>query len=67
MRIVELTESGKVLADQVKQLWRALAEDTVAGLPAQTVAELPGLLAMLTSNVDARRPRNPRRTADPTA
>ena len=57
--IVELTDSGKALADQVKQLWCALAEETVTGLPAQTVAELPGLLATLTGNVDTRHPRHP--------
>ena len=56
--IVELTGSGKALADQVKELWCALAEETVTGLPAQTVAELPGLLATLTGNVDSRRPRH---------
>jgi DNA-binding MarR family transcriptional regulator len=56
--IVELTDSGRVLADQVKELWCALAEETVTGLPAQTVAELPGLLAALTGNVDSRRPRH---------
>jgi len=55
--VVELTDSGKALADQVKQLWRALAEETVTGLPAQTVAELPGLLNSLTGNVDTRRHR----------
>ncbi|MCC5577424.1 MarR family transcriptional regulator [Microtetraspora sp. AC03309] len=53
--IVELTDSGKALTDQVKQLWRALAEETVTGLPAQTVAELPGVLNTLSGNVDARR------------
>lgn len=57
--IVELTDSGKALAHQVKQLWCALAEETVAGLPAETVAELPGILQTLTGNVDARRPRHP--------
>ena len=57
--IVELTDTGKALADQVKQLWRALAEETVTGLPAQTVAELPRLLKTLTDNVDTRRPRHP--------
>ncbi|MER5422830.1 nitroreductase/quinone reductase family protein [Streptosporangium roseum] len=57
--IVELTDSGKALADQVKQLWCALAEETVAGLPAETVAELPGILTTLTGNVDTRRPRHP--------
>lgn len=57
--IVELTDSGTALADQVKQLWCALAEETVTGLPAQTVAELPGILKTLTGNVDTRRPRPP--------
>jgi DNA-binding MarR family transcriptional regulator len=56
--VVELTDRGKALADQVKQLWCALAEETVTGLPAQTVAELPGLLNALTGNVDTRRPRH---------
>jgi DNA-binding MarR family transcriptional regulator len=65
--IVELTDSGQALADQVRQLWCALAEETVTGLPDQTVAEIPGLLTALTSNVDARRPRNPHGTADRTA
>ena len=59
--IIELTDSGKALADQVKQLWCALAEETVTGLPAQTVAELPGILNTLTGNVDTRRPRQPAR------
>jgi DNA-binding MarR family transcriptional regulator len=55
---VELTDSGKALVGQVKQLWCALAEETVAGLPARTVAELPGILNTLTSNVDTRPPRS---------
>ncbi len=54
--IVELTEYGKSLADRVKQLWCALAEETVTGLPVETVAELPGILKTLTGNVDNRRP-----------
>jgi DNA-binding MarR family transcriptional regulator len=62
--IVELTDSGKALADQVKQLWCALAEETVTGLPAETVAELPGVLKTLTGNVDARRPRRPHARRD---
>jgi DNA-binding MarR family transcriptional regulator len=52
--VVELTESGRALAGQVKQLWCALAEETVAGLDDRTVAELPGILQTLTSNVDTR-------------
>ncbi|MEV4315655.1 nitroreductase/quinone reductase family protein [Actinocrispum sp. NPDC049592] len=54
--VVELTDSGKALADRVKDVWRALAEETVTGLPAKTVAELPGILNTLTANVDTRRP-----------
>jgi DNA-binding MarR family transcriptional regulator len=52
--VVELTDSGKALADQIKQLWCALAEETVAGLSAETVTELPGILRTLTGNVDTR-------------
>jgi deazaflavin-dependent oxidoreductase (nitroreductase family) len=58
--IVELTDSGKALADHVKQSWVALAEETVTGLPANTVAELPGILKTLTGNVDTRRRGHPR-------
>jgi deazaflavin-dependent oxidoreductase (nitroreductase family) len=53
--VVELTDRGKVLVDQVKQLWCALAEETVTGLAAETVAQLPGILKTLTGNVDTRR------------
>jgi DNA-binding MarR family transcriptional regulator len=52
--IVELTDRGEALAGEVKVLWRALAEETVAGLPPETVAELPGTLKALTDNVDTR-------------
>jgi DNA-binding MarR family transcriptional regulator len=52
--IVELTDSGQELVGQVKQLWCDLADETVTGLPAQTVAELPGTLNTLTGNVDTR-------------
>jgi DNA-binding MarR family transcriptional regulator len=53
--VVELTDSGRALADRVKEVWCALAEETVAGLPPETVAELPGVLTTLTANVDNRR------------
>jgi DNA-binding MarR family transcriptional regulator len=59
--IVELTDSGKALADQIKHVWRALAEETVAGLTARTVTELPDLLNTITRNVDAKRPAAPAR------
>lgn len=63
--MVELTPAGRDLADQVKQVWCALAEETVADMPAETVAALPGLLGTMTSNVDTRRPRHaPDRRAD---
>lgn len=52
--VVELTDAGKTLVDQVKKLWCLLAEETVAGLPTPTVAELPSLLRTLTDNVDSR-------------
>ena len=56
---VELTDSGRALAQQVKELWCALAEETVTGLSAKTVAALPGILATLTRNVDTRRRDHP--------
>jgi DNA-binding MarR family transcriptional regulator len=59
--IVELTDSGKALTDQIKQMWCALAEETVTGLPLETAAELPGILKAMTANVDTRQP--PTRTA----
>jgi len=65
--IVELTESGKALADQVKAIWCRLAEETISGLSAKVVAELPGILTTLTANVDPDLPgvRPPRRAARP--
>ncbi|MEQ4305861.1 nitroreductase/quinone reductase family protein [Plantactinospora sp. B6F1] len=53
--MVALTSSGEALAEQVKQLWCALAEETVRGLPAELATELPGILNTLTGNVDTRR------------
>src|SRR5690242_3674714 len=48
--VVELTDRGTALAEQVKQLWCVLADETVTGLPAKTVADLPGLLKAMTDN-----------------
>lgn len=53
--VVELTQSGRALAEGVKRVWCELAEEAVSGLPAKTVAELPDLLRTLTENVDSRR------------
>lgn len=58
--IVELTDSGKALTEQLKQLWRALAAETVRGLPTETVAELPEILRTLAANVDTRHPHGRR-------
>lgn len=52
--VVELTDAGAALVEQIKQLWRELADETVAGLPAKTVASLPDLLRTLAANVDAK-------------
>ncbi len=60
--IVELTDSGRELADKVKRIWRTLANHTVTGLPKATVADLPRLLRVLIDNIDTTEPldrRNP--------
>src|SRR5262245_55660117 len=56
--VVALTDIGVALADRVKELWCDLAEETVRGLPTETVAALPGILGRLTSNVDSKRRRD---------
>jgi DNA-binding MarR family transcriptional regulator len=56
--IVDLTDSGRALAGQIKQLWRALADETVTGLPARTVAELASVLTTMSSNVNTRPARH---------
>ncbi len=52
--VVELTEAGGSLADQVKAVWCMLAEETITGLSAEVVAGLPGILNRLTENVDTK-------------
>lgn len=56
--VVELTDSGRALVAEVHALWCALAEETIAGVPAETAASLPGILTTLADNVDTRRPRD---------
>lgn len=53
--VVALTDSGRALVSQTKEIWRELAEETVAGLPAKTAAGLPEILMALARNVDAKR------------
>ncbi|HEY3506323.1 MAG TPA: MarR family winged helix-turn-helix transcriptional regulator [Actinocatenispora sp.] len=55
--VVELTDTGRALAERVKELWRALAEETVAGMPADTVRDVPGILSTMTRNVGTKQPR----------
>lgn len=57
--VVELTDRGVALTERVKRLWCDLAEETVTGLPPETVATLPSLLRTLTSNVDTKRRYEP--------
>lgn len=54
--MVELTDSGKALADRIKQLWCVLAEETVTDLPPELAVALPGILKAMTANVDTRQP-----------
>ncbi|WP_327003010.1 MarR family winged helix-turn-helix transcriptional regulator [Dactylosporangium sp. NBC_01737] len=55
--VVALTDSGRALVERLRQLWCDLAEETVAGLPADTVEQLPDVLNTITGNVDGRRRR----------
>lgn len=50
--IVELTPTGKRVVNDVKELWCALAEETIAGLPQQAVKKLPETLNAMSANVD---------------
>src|SRR2546429_4263045 len=52
--IVELTKRGEALAGQVKELWRALAEGTGAGAPAETGGGPPRVLPKLTNKWGAQ-------------
>lgn len=52
--VVALTDSGKALADQIRRLWVTLAEETVQGLPTETLERLPGVLHTMSSNVSGK-------------
>ena len=55
--VVALTDSGRALVERLRQLWCDLAEETVRGLPAGTIEQIPGILNTMTGNVDGRRRR----------
>ena len=52
--VVALTDSGKALARRIRQLWLTLAEETVRGLPTRTLAQLPGILHTMSTNVNGK-------------
>ena len=58
--VVALTDSGTALVDQIKQLWVALAEETVRDLPAEMLEHLPGILQTMSNNVNSKSPASPR-------
>ena len=49
--IVALTDSGHDLADQIRRLWVTLADETVRGLPAGVLRQLPDILQTMSANV----------------
>jgi DNA-binding MarR family transcriptional regulator len=54
--VVALTNSGKTLTEQIRQLWVTLAEETVRGLPAKILEQLPGILHTMSTNVNGKPP-----------
>lgn len=54
--VVALTDSGRALAAQVRQLWLTLAEETIRGLPAELREQLPGTLHTMSTNVTGKPP-----------
>lgn len=54
--VVALTDTGKALTDQIRELWVTLAEETVRGLPAGALEELPGILHTMSTNVTGMSP-----------
>jgi DNA-binding MarR family transcriptional regulator len=54
--VVALTDSGKALAEQIRQLWLTLAEQTIRGLPPETLEQLPGILHAMSANVNGKPP-----------
>jgi DNA-binding MarR family transcriptional regulator len=54
--VVALTDSGKALVGQIRQLWLTLADETIRGLPAEMLEQLPGLLHTMSTNVNGKPP-----------
>ena len=54
--VVALTDSGKTLVGQIRQLWLTLAEETIRDLPAEMLEQLPGILHTMSTNVNGKPP-----------
>lgn len=57
--VVELTDSGRALIEQIKRLWCTLAEETVANLSSDAIAVLPTTLVQIAHNLEAARSSSP--------
>jgi DNA-binding MarR family transcriptional regulator len=52
--VVALTDRGKALAAQIRQLWVTLAAETVRDLPAGTAKRMPEVLQTMADNVNSK-------------
>lgn len=64
--VVELTSEGQALIEPLRDLWRTLAEETVAGITSLPVDQITGLLRELAANVRHGDVRVPAETRNPT-
>lgn len=55
--IIELSDSGTSIVEDVRRLWRQLAEETVGELPAAALPSLSTTLCQLGRNLEAARRR----------
>jgi DNA-binding MarR family transcriptional regulator len=54
--VVALTDSGRAMAEQIRRLWLTLADETIRGLPAEMLEQLPGILHTMSTNVSGKPP-----------
>ena len=54
--VVELSQHGRIVMEQLKIVWRELAEETVAGMTTTSVEELVSTLADLAGSLSRREP-----------
>ena len=53
--VVAITDSGMALVDRLERVWSDLADETVRGIPDETVEALPALLRAMAGNVGTKR------------